>query len=219
MLNHVFESWQKDRFVILKTVDLGKLERWWVFLSFSVFGSFQRHQKTPQKTCCFCWCTSDQHNLQELQGPEYYIHLLDMHDRQGLPTGYGVTHLHMDRKLNTNMSVIHLLGGYWSLVNLWECTHIKLIELPPAGSCCASSPDGSEPPIATEVHAKCIAAWECCWISTVGWRRILGVSSPDILGSSHVYVIKSMVFAMGWKGKCEQVWNNPKTHKHQHLLE
>ena len=127
---------------------------------------------------------SDRHNLQDLRGPAYYVHLLDMHDRQGSPTAYGATHLRMDEKLNTNAPVIRLLGGYWSLVNLWERTRVKPIELPPAGSCCASSPssDGSDPPIATEAHAKCVAAWERRWISAAGWRRILGVSSPDILG-------------------------------------
>ena len=126
---------------------------------------------------------SDRHNLELLRGPAYYVHLLDMHDRQGSPTAYGATHLRMDEKLNTNAPVIRLLGGYWSLVNIWERTRLKPIELPAAGSCCApSSSNGSEPPKATEAHAKCVAAWERRWISAAGWRRILGVSSPDILG-------------------------------------
>jgi hypothetical protein len=31
-------------------------------------------------------------NLQDLRGPAYYTHLLDMHDRQGSPTAYRATH-------------------------------------------------------------------------------------------------------------------------------
>jgi len=41
-------------------------------------------------------------NLQDLKGPAYYAHLLDMHDRRGSPTAYGATHFRMDEKLNTN---------------------------------------------------------------------------------------------------------------------
>ena len=113
---------------------------------------------------------ADKHDLLEIRGMAYYIHVQDMLDRQTV-TGRGATQLRADPKLN-NGQVMRLLSGYWSLVSLWERTRLKPIELPQSTSCTSS-----------ETHQRrCSATWERRWVSAAGWKRILGLNSADVLG-------------------------------------
>jgi hypothetical protein len=107
--------------------------------------------------------------LQKLRGIAYYVHVQDMLDRQTEYADSGATHLRTDPKLN-NGQVMRLLAGYWSLVSLWERLRLNPIALPRASACSA------------ETHErKCTATWSRRWTSAVGWKRILGQSSADIL--------------------------------------
>jgi hypothetical protein len=111
---------------------------------------------------------ADKHDIVDIRGMAYYIHVQDMLDRQTV-TGRGATQLRADPKLN-NGQVMRLLSGYWSLVSLWERTRLKPIELPQSTSC------------TSETHQRCSATWERRWVSAAGWRRILGLNSADVLG-------------------------------------
>ena len=111
---------------------------------------------------------ADKHDLMDIRGMAYYIHVQDMLDRQTV-TGRGATQLRADPKLN-NGQVMRLLSGYWSLVSLWERTRLKPIELPQSTSCTSES------------HQRCSATWERRWVSAAGWKRILGLNSADVLG-------------------------------------
>ena len=112
---------------------------------------------------------ADKHDLEDIRGMAYYIHVQDMLDRQTV-TGRGATQLRADPKLN-NGQVMRLLSGYWSLVSLWERTRLKPIELPQSTSCTSESH-----------HQRCSATWERRWVSAAGWKRILGLNSADVLG-------------------------------------
>ena len=111
---------------------------------------------------------ADKHDLMEIRGMAYYIHVQDMLDRQTV-TGCGATQLRADPKLN-NGQVMRLLSGYWSLVSLWERTRLKPIDLPQSTSC------------TSDAHQRCSATWERRWVSAAGWKRILGLNSADVLG-------------------------------------
>ncbi|KAF9481113.1 hypothetical protein BDN70DRAFT_876715 [Pholiota conissans] len=113
--------------------------------------------------------TADKHDLPELVGTAYYVHVQDMHDRQTSFTERGAAKIRVDLKLN-NGQVMRLLTGYWSLVSLWERHRVKPLELPKGKSC------------SDKKHIECMANWNRRWISAVGWRRILDLSSADILG-------------------------------------
>lgn len=112
--------------------------------------------------------TADRHELHGLLGVAYYVHVQDMLDRQTSFTEKGATQLRADPKLN-NGQVMRLLTGYWSLVNLWERLRLAPIALPMGKSC------------SKECHAKCSASWDRRWVSAVGWKRIMGCNSADIL--------------------------------------
>ena len=108
-------------------------------------------------------------DLKKLRGIAYYVHVQDMLDRQTEHTGSGATHLRTDPKLN-NGQVMRLLGGYWSLVSLWERLRLNPIPLPRASACPA------------DTHEKCVSTWSRRWTLASGWKRILGHSSADVLG-------------------------------------
>ncbi|KDR83058.1 hypothetical protein GALMADRAFT_134567 [Galerina marginata CBS 339.88] len=112
---------------------------------------------------------ADRHELVDLRGVAYYVHIQDMIDRQGTFTEKGALQLRADPKLN-NGQVMRLLTGYWSLVSMWERLRMHPIALPKSEEC---TEEGA--------HAKCAATWERRWISAAGWKRILGISSADIL--------------------------------------
>lgn len=111
---------------------------------------------------------ADKHDLVDIRGMAYYIHVQDMLDRQTV-TERGATQLRADPKLN-NGQVMRLLSGYWSLVSLWERSRLKPIELVQAPSC------------TNEAHQRCSITWERRWVSAAGWKRILGLNSADVLG-------------------------------------
>lgn len=118
--------------------------------------------------------TADKHeeakidDLKKLRGVAYYVHVQDMLDRQTEHDTSGATHLRTDPKLN-NGQVMRLLAGYWSLVNMWERLRLNPISLPQASACLG------------EMHGNCASTWSRRWTSAVGWKRILGHSSADIL--------------------------------------
>jgi hypothetical protein len=111
---------------------------------------------------------ADKHDLADIRGMAYYIHVQDMLDRQTV-TGCGAIQLRADSKLN-NGQVMRLLSGYWSLVSLWERSRLNPIDLAQASSC------------TSEAHKRCSATWERRWVSAAGWKRILGLHSADVLG-------------------------------------
>ena len=111
---------------------------------------------------------ADKHDLMDIRGMAYYIHVQDMLDRQTV-TGGGATQLRADPRLN-NGQVMRLLSGYWSLVSLWERTRVKPIKLPQSTRC------------SSVAHQRCSATWERRWVSAAGWKRILGLNSADVLG-------------------------------------
>jgi len=107
-------------------------------------------------------------DLKRLKGIAYYVHVQDMLDRQTDHAITGATHLRTDPKLN-NGQVMRLLAGYWSLVSLWERLRLNPIPLSQASAC---------PP---DMHEKCVSTWSRRWTAAVGWKRILGHNSADIL--------------------------------------
>lgn len=109
----------------------------------------------------------DRYDLTDLRGIAYYVHVQDMLDRQTV-SAKGATQLRADPKLN-NGQVMRLLTGYCSLVSLWERLRLKPMELPVGKGCSA------------DAHSKCTSVWERRWTSVVGWKRILGLNSADIL--------------------------------------
>jgi len=110
---------------------------------------------------------ADRHGLEDLKGIAYYLHVQDMIDRQ-TATRKGATHLKSDPKLSKSQ-VSRLLNGHWSLVSMWERLRLKPIDLPRSTKC------------TEEGHVKCAALWERRWISAAGWKRIMSISSADIL--------------------------------------
>ncbi|KAF8157954.1 hypothetical protein B0H34DRAFT_655886 [Crassisporium funariophilum] len=111
---------------------------------------------------------ADKHDLLELRGVAYYVHVQDMLDRQTTVMDKGATQLCADPKLSKGQ-VLRLLSGHWSLVSLWERLRLKPILLPMGSTCTA------------DVHSRCRATWERRWTSAAGWKRILGLSSADVL--------------------------------------
>jgi len=110
---------------------------------------------------------ADKHDLKDLRGVAYYVHVQDMIDRQ-TSTEKGATQLRADPKLN-NGQVMRLLTGYLSLVSLWERQRMKPLSLVRSASC------------TDEAHTRCSATWDRRWTSAAGWKRILGISSADVL--------------------------------------
>ena len=125
------------------------------------------HKSTPSVPAIQ---VADRHEkvLKDLKGVAYYVHVQDMHDRQTTFTETGATQLRTDPKLN-NGQVMRLMGGYWSLVSLWERIRLKPAELRQGVGC------------SDEDHLKCCSTWERRWISAAGWKRILGHNSADVL--------------------------------------
>ncbi|KAF6755805.1 hypothetical protein DFP72DRAFT_964461 [Ephemerocybe angulata] len=109
--------------------------------------------------------------LTELKGVAYYTLLQDMADQQAVAADGIVLQLKADPKL-TNAQVLRLLSGHYSLVSFWERFKLMPISLP-------WTPEG---PCSEEQHVKCNAVWSKRWLSAVGWRRILGYNSADVLG-------------------------------------
>lgn len=106
--------------------------------------------------------TADRHkeieknDIERLRGIAYYVHVQDMLDRQSEEyTESGATHLRTDPKLN-NGQVMRLLGGYWSLVSLWERLRLNPV-VPPQGLNCS-----------TGSHVYCVSTWSRRWISVAG---------------------------------------------------
>ncbi|KAF8803434.1 hypothetical protein BYT27DRAFT_7195730, partial [Phlegmacium glaucopus] len=83
-------------------------------------------------------------------------------------TERGATQLRAAPKLS-NGQVMRLLSGCWSL-SLWECSCFKLSELV----------DVQAPSCTNEAHQRYSATWEPSWVSTAGWKRILGLNSADV---------------------------------------
>lgn len=111
---------------------------------------------------------ADKHDLAELRGVAYYVHIQDMMDRQTSITALGATQLRADPKLN-NGQVMRVLSGYWSLVSFWERFRRTPLALARAGECSESE------------HKTCVSNWDRRWHSAVGWKRILGYNNADIL--------------------------------------
>ncbi|TFK34796.1 hypothetical protein BDQ12DRAFT_689224 [Crucibulum laeve] len=95
------------------------------------------------------------------------MHVQDMIDRQ-TSTATGAMQLRTDEKFG-NEQMMCVLSGYWSLVSFWEDVRKKPLEVQCADAC------------NKEAHAKCVATWEKRWNSAVGWKRILGHNSADVL--------------------------------------
>lgn len=108
-------------------------------------------------------------DIKRLKGIAYYVHVQDMLDRQAEGhTDGSATLLRTDPKLN-NGQVMRLLGGYLSLVTLWERLRVNPVVLPRAPSC------------STGAHVNCVSTWSRRWISVAGWKRILSRNSADVL--------------------------------------
>ena len=78
---------------------------------------------------------ADKHELLNLCGVAYHVHVQDMLDRQTHTPEGGRTQLRVDPKLN-NRQVMRLLPGYCSLVSYWERLRLKPLELPHASDAC-----------------------------------------------------------------------------------
>ncbi|KAF9013100.1 hypothetical protein BDQ17DRAFT_1404684 [Cyathus striatus] len=112
---------------------------------------------------------ADRHSLSHLRGIAYYTHIQDMLDRQVHGDITKPSILHTDPKLSPDQ-VQRVLSGYLSLVTFWERFRQHPIPLPLGTDC------------DDEKHEACKALWERRWGSAIGWKRILGHNSADLLG-------------------------------------
>lgn len=115
---------------------------------------------------------ADRYDLFELRGVAYYTHILEMIEGQignGI-TERGATQFRADPKLS-NAQVMRLFSGYWSLVNFWE----RLRRNPPKLVCV----DGC---INKTRRGICEEAWKSSWDAAAASRKVLNLSSANVLG-------------------------------------
>ena len=116
--------------------------------------------------------TAEEYNILELRGIAYYVHLLEMNDFQTVAQDGVVMQLRSDPKL-TGAQVLRLLSGHYSLVNFWERFRLNPMTLERGQGCDEAT------------HSKCVHVWGKRWNSAVGWKRIMGYNSADVLGLLH----------------------------------
>ncbi|KAJ3981008.1 hypothetical protein F5890DRAFT_607705 [Lentinula detonsa] len=107
--------------------------------------------------------SADTLHIPRLSGAACYTHLQEIAEQSSTISDQGVTRLHMDPKLDMSQKM-HLLAGYWSLVNYWE----QLRRHPLKFVCCS--------------HNKCSDIWERRWAVALGAPKVLCASQVDVLG-------------------------------------
>ncbi|KAK7022161.1 hypothetical protein R3P38DRAFT_2959716 [Favolaschia claudopus] len=110
---------------------------------------------------------ADAHELPRLRGVAYYWHLQTMAEAQdaaGL-NARGATQFQSDPKLS-NVQLVRLLSGHWSLVNLWE----RMRRAPPTFECQVACKG-----------RRCAVVWGERWRVAVASDKICGIGSASVL--------------------------------------